>query len=83
MLGDAGEDIGEPGLRIDVVRFCHGDEGVHDRGSVTAAVGSGEQPCSSSGSQTAQGAFFAHPGFQFGHRRGALLLSDLHPQKSS
>ena len=42
--GDAREDISEPGLRIDVVELGGDDEGVHHRGSLTAAVGAGEQP---------------------------------------
>ena len=31
-VGDAGEDVGEPGLRIDVVEFCGLDERVHNGG---------------------------------------------------
>ena len=37
-----GEDIGEPGLGIDVVHFCRDDEGVHDRRPLPAAIGPGE-----------------------------------------
>ena len=44
VFGDAFEDIGEPGLGIDVVQFCCADEGVHDSGPVAAAVGACEQP---------------------------------------
>jgi hypothetical protein len=31
-VGDAGEDVGEPSLRIDVVKFCGLDERVDERG---------------------------------------------------
>ena len=40
MIGDAGEDVGEPGLRIDIDHFCRDDERVHDSGALTATVGS-------------------------------------------
>jgi hypothetical protein len=40
MIGNAAQHIGEPGLGIDAVGFCRGDQGVN-RGS---AVGAGEQP---------------------------------------
>ena len=43
-LGDAGKHIGEPSLRVDVVELGGGDEGVHRRGALAAAVGAGEQP---------------------------------------
>ena len=42
--GDAAEDIGEPGLRVDVVELGGADEGVHRRRPRAAAVGAGEQP---------------------------------------
>jgi hypothetical protein len=41
-IGDAGEDIGEPCLRIDVVEPSGGDERVHERGALAAAVGAGK-----------------------------------------
>ena len=44
MLSDAGEHVGEPGLRIDIVQLAADDEGVHPSGSLAAAVGSGEEP---------------------------------------
>ena len=53
---DAGEDVGEPGLRIDVVEAGGLDERDHDGGALGAAVGAGEQPCPPAQSQTPQGA---------------------------
>ena len=44
MLGDTGEHVGEPGLRIDAIHFRRDDQRVHEGGSVTATVGAGEQP---------------------------------------
>ena len=44
MIGDAAQHIGEPGLGIDAVEFCRGDQGVDRGGTLTAAVGAGEQP---------------------------------------
>ena len=41
MLGDAGEDVSEPSLRIDVVELGGADQTVHDGGALTAAVGGG------------------------------------------
>ena len=38
MIGDAGEDIGEPGLRVDVVQSRGLDQGVEDGGALTTAV---------------------------------------------
>ena len=44
MVGDAGEHVGKPGLRIDVVELGRGDQGVHRRGTLAAAIGAREQP---------------------------------------
>ena len=44
MLGDAGEHVGEPGLRIDVVELGRHDQRGHDRGAVGSAIGACEQP---------------------------------------
>src|SRR6476659_2642782 len=41
-IGDASEDVGEPGFWVDVVEACGGDEGEHDGGAVGAALGAGE-----------------------------------------
>ena len=43
-LSDAGEHIGEPSLRVDIVELGGGDEGVHRRGALAAAVGAAGQP---------------------------------------
>ena len=37
MLGDASQDIGKPGLRINIVHH-------HDCGTLTVAIGAAEQP---------------------------------------
>lgn len=44
MFGDACEDIGEPSFRIDIVELGGADEGLHDRGALTAAIRAAEQP---------------------------------------
>ena len=44
MIGDAGEHVGEPGLRIDVVELGGLDQRVDRRGALAAAIGAGEQP---------------------------------------
>lgn len=44
MGGDAREDVGEPGLRIDAIHLRCDDETVHGRGSLPAAIGPAEQP---------------------------------------
>jgi hypothetical protein len=44
VLSDALEDVGEPGLRIDIIELGCADKGVHDGGPVTAAVRAREQP---------------------------------------
>ena len=43
-LGDAGEDVGEPGLGVDIVEPGGADERVHRRRALSSAVGAGEQP---------------------------------------
>jgi hypothetical protein len=43
MIGDASEDVGQPGLRIDVVRLGCDDERAHNAGPLTTAIGSGGQ----------------------------------------
>ena len=44
MIIAAGEDVGEPGLRIDAVELGRLDERQHEVGALAAAIGTGEQP---------------------------------------
>jgi hypothetical protein len=44
MIGDAGQDISEPGLRIDVVHFTGRNQAINHRGALAAAVGARKQP---------------------------------------
>ena len=44
MLGDASQDIGQPGLRIDIGQFGGDDQAMDRRGPLSAAIGPGEQP---------------------------------------
>ena len=44
LLGDAGEDVGEPNLGGDVVELGGADEAVHHRRPLAAAIGAGEEP---------------------------------------
>ena len=44
MLGDASQDIGEPGLRINIVHFGCDDQAVHNSGPLAATIGAAEQP---------------------------------------
>jgi hypothetical protein len=53
-IGDAGEDVGEPGEPIDVVESCRHDQRRHSRRPVGSAFGADEQPCLSSECKTAQ-----------------------------
>lgn len=57
MISNAGEDVCEPGLRIDVIELCGDDQRVHDGGAFSAAVGAGEEPGFSAKGNAAQGAF--------------------------
>ena len=57
MIGDAGEDIGEPGLRIDIVELGGLDQGVDDSSTLPAAIGTAEQPRLTAEWDAAQGAF--------------------------
>ena len=38
MFGDAGQDIGKPGLRVDVVHLGRDDQAVHNGGALAAAI---------------------------------------------
>ena len=42
---DASKDIGEPGLRINVVELRALDQRVDDSGALAAAIRAAEQPC--------------------------------------
>jgi len=42
VLGDAGQNVGQPSSRIDVVHFCRDDDAVHGGSALSAAVGAGE-----------------------------------------
>ena len=44
MISDPAEDVGEPGLRIDAVELGGFDQGEYGGGTLTAAVGAGEEP---------------------------------------
>ena len=56
-VGDAGEHVGEPCERIDSVEFTGGDEAKHDRGAVTAAIRTNEEPGFSSPGNGSERAF--------------------------
>jgi hypothetical protein len=56
-VGQPGEDIGKPGLWVDVVHFGRDDEGIHGGRSLTAALGTREEPRLSAQGHAAQGAF--------------------------
>lgn len=55
-LGDAGKDVGEPGLGIDAVELRGADEGVHHRRPLAAGIGAAEQPRLASECNAAKGA---------------------------
>jgi hypothetical protein len=42
MVGDAGEHVGEPGLRVDVVELGRGDQRVYRRGALVPLRRSGK-----------------------------------------
>jgi hypothetical protein len=44
MFGDAGQDVGEPSLRINVIHLGRNDQAVHDRGALATAIRAAEQP---------------------------------------
>src|SRR4029453_10065512 len=57
MLGDAGEDGGQPCLRIDVVELGGDDQAVQEGCALAAAIGAGEQPGLAAQCQAAQRSF--------------------------
>lgn len=44
-VGDTRQDVGQPGLRVDVVELGGGDQASDDGGALAAAVRTGQQPC--------------------------------------
>ncbi len=56
-IGDTGQNIGEPGLRVDIVEACGGEKRQHDSGAVCPALRTGKDPIASSESDTAQRSF--------------------------
>lgn len=55
-VGDAGENVGQPGLRIDVVELGRHNERGHGCRSVGAAFGAGEEPRLSPQRKSSKGA---------------------------
>lgn len=43
-IGDAGEDIGEPGLRVDIVELGRRDQRQHEGGPIRATIRTGKEP---------------------------------------
>lgn len=56
MVSDAGEHVGEPGLRVDIVEAGGLDQRVKDGGALTAAVRAAEQPGLAAERDAAKGA---------------------------
>ena len=44
MVGDAREDVGEPGARIDATELACRHEGIDHRCALATTIGAGEQP---------------------------------------
>jgi hypothetical protein len=53
--GQSGEDVGEPGLRVDVIQLSADDQAVENGSALSAAIGTAEQPGLSAESDAAQG----------------------------
>jgi hypothetical protein len=43
-VGNAGEHVGEPSLRVNFVELCGNDQGRHDGSTLGTTIGAGEQP---------------------------------------
>ena len=54
MIGQAGEDVGEPGLRVDAVELGGFDERVHGGRTFATAIGAGEGPVVAADGDAAQ-----------------------------
>ena len=57
MIGQSGEDAGEPGLRVDIVEFAGLDQGMDGGGAAASGVGAGELPVLAPDGHAAQAAF--------------------------
>jgi hypothetical protein len=57
MIGNAGQDVGEPCARVDVVQLGRDDERVHRCRPLAAAIASCEQPCLAADRYAAQRTF--------------------------
>jgi len=44
-VGDVGEHVGEPGMRIDIIELRGADQRLHDGSALGATVRTGEEPC--------------------------------------
>jgi hypothetical protein len=82
--GDAGEEIGEPSLWIDVIRLGGVDNAVHRGGALTAAIGAGEEPRLPAEGPAAKAAFRsavreAHASVVKAARKGGPALEDIVP----
>jgi len=44
MIGDPGQDVGQPSLRVDIIQFGSDDQDIYRRSALSTAVGTGEQP---------------------------------------
>jgi hypothetical protein len=55
MLGDERQNVGQPGMRIDVVELAGDDQTVEQRRALAAAIRTGEQPSLAAERQAAQG----------------------------
>ena len=63
MIGYAGQHIGASGVRIDAVEPRGLDQREHDRRTLSATIGTGEQPCLAAKGNSAQrrsAALFPH-----------------------
>ena len=53
-IGDTGQDVGQPGARINAVQLCGLDQAVHGGGALSALVGACEKPSLPAKCRTAQ-----------------------------
>jgi len=57
MIGQLGENVGEPGVRVDVFEFACLDRGLDGCGATAARIGASESPVAAAERNAAQGAF--------------------------